>query len=160
MNKSFYFMLTMLLVTALSVMAERTVTFQIVYDKIDTERGELYQYSERYLGAGDVITESGTTYVLRSVRLVENDSTAPKPPVRRTTDRPRHEVAHRVAMSEEALMATSTARKAESIAKQIYRIREARLNILSGEAEHAPTDGVAMKLVLNGLNKQEEEDFW
>ena len=37
--------------------------------------------------------------------------------------------------SEELLMAGSTARQAEVAAKQIYRIRESRLNILTGEAE-------------------------
>lgn len=45
-------------------------------------------------------------------------------------------------------MAGSTARQAEVAAKQIYRIRESRLNILTGEADNLPPDGEAMKLVI------------
>ena len=53
-------------------------------------------------------------------------------------------------LSEELLMAGSTAKQAEVAAKQIYRIRESRLNILTGDADNLPPDGEAMKLVLRG----------
>ena len=58
--------------------------------------------------------------------------------------------------SEELLMAGSTARQAEVAAKQIYRIRESRLNILTGEADNLPPDGEAMKLVIQQLEEQEK----
>lgn len=57
---------------------------------------------------------------------------------------------------EEQFMAGSVAKMAEGAAKQIYRIRETRLNILAGDVEHVPADGKAMELVLNELNKQEQ----
>lgn len=57
--------------------------------------------------------------------------------------------------SEELLMAGSTAKQAEVAAKQIYRIRESRLNILTGEADNLPPDGEAMKLVIQQLEEQE-----
>lgn len=57
---------------------------------------------------------------------------------------------------EEQFMAGSVAKMAEGAAKQIYRIRETRLNILAGDVEHVPTDGKAMELVLNELDKQEQ----
>ena len=57
---------------------------------------------------------------------------------------------------EEHFMAGSIAKMAEGAAKQIYRIRETRLNILGGDVEHVPADGVAMQLVLNELEKQEK----
>lgn len=57
--------------------------------------------------------------------------------------------------SEELLMAGSTARQAEVAAKQIYRIRESRLNILTGEADNIPPDGAAMKIVIEQLEEQE-----
>lgn len=59
-------------------------------------------------------------------------------------------------LSEELLMAGSTARQAEVAAKQIYRIRESRLNILTGEADNLPPDGEAMKLVIQQLEEQEK----
>jgi hypothetical protein len=58
-------------------------------------------------------------------------------------------------LSEELLMAGSTARQAEVAAKQIYRIRESRLNILTGESDNLPPDGAAMKLVIQQLEEQE-----
>lgn len=59
--------------------------------------------------------------------------------------------------SEETLLATSKAKMAESTAKQIYRIREARINLLAGEVEHIPADGKALELTLNELQKQEDQ---
>jgi hypothetical protein len=58
--------------------------------------------------------------------------------------------------SEELLMAGSVAKQAEVAAKQIYRIRESRLNILTGEADNLPPDGEAMKLVIQQLEEQEK----
>jgi hypothetical protein len=58
--------------------------------------------------------------------------------------------------SEELLMAGSTAKQAEVAAKQIYRIRESRMNILTGEADNLPPDGQAMQLVIQQLEEQEK----
>jgi hypothetical protein len=57
---------------------------------------------------------------------------------------------------EEQFMAGSVAKMAEGAAKQIYRIRETRLNILGGDVEHVPADGQAMQLVLDELDQQEQ----
>lgn len=59
-------------------------------------------------------------------------------------------------LSEEILRAGSTAKQAELIAKQIYRLRESRTNILTGEADNMPPDGEAYKLVMNQLDAQEK----
>lgn len=59
-------------------------------------------------------------------------------------------------LSEELLMAGTTSKQAEVAAKQIYRIRESRMNILTGEADNMPPDGEAMKLVINQLDDQEQ----
>lgn len=61
-----------------------------------------------------------------------------------------------VPLGEEQMMSGSVAKMAENTAKQIYRIRENRLNLLSGEVDKMPTDGDALKLILDELNKQEE----
>ena len=58
---------------------------------------------------------------------------------------------------EEQLMASSTAKMAEGAAKQIYRIREMRLNLLAGDVEKYPADGNALKHVLAELDKREQE---
>jgi len=58
--------------------------------------------------------------------------------------------------SEELLMAGSLARQAEVAAKDIYRIRESRLNILTGDADNLPPDGTAMKIVIDELEGREK----
>jgi hypothetical protein len=57
---------------------------------------------------------------------------------------------------EEQMIASSIAKMAEGAARQIYHIREMRLNILTGDVEHVPADGQAMQLVLNELNQREQ----
>ncbi|MDO9154756.1 MAG: DUF4831 family protein, partial [Paludibacter sp.] len=42
-------------------------------------------------------------------------------------------------LSEEYLMAGSAAKLAEGVAKQIYRIRESRMTLLSGDMDHLPS---------------------
>jgi hypothetical protein len=58
--------------------------------------------------------------------------------------------------TEEYLRAGSVSKMAEIAAKQIYRIRESRSDILTGEAENAPKDGEALKIVLANLEAQEK----
>jgi hypothetical protein len=58
--------------------------------------------------------------------------------------------------TEELLMAGSVARQAEIAAKQIYHIRESRMDILTGDADNLPPDGDAMKLVIKQLEDQEK----
>lgn len=58
--------------------------------------------------------------------------------------------------TEEYLQAGSVAKMAEVLAKQIYRIRESRNDILLGDADNAPRDGEGMRLVLANLEAQEK----
>lgn len=59
-------------------------------------------------------------------------------------------------LSEETLMAGSTAKQAELVAKQIFDLRRSRNDILTGEAENMPPDGNAYKLVMEQLSAQEK----
>jgi hypothetical protein len=58
--------------------------------------------------------------------------------------------------TEDLLMAGSVARQAEVAAKQIYRLRESRTDILTGDADNLPPDGEAMKIVISKLEEQEK----
>ncbi len=60
-------------------------------------------------------------------------------------------------LSEEYLMAGSSAKLAEGAAKQIYRIRESRMTLLSGDMDNLPSDGKAFDSMLKGLEKSEQE---
>lgn len=59
-------------------------------------------------------------------------------------------------LTEEILMASSTAKRAELVAKEIYAIRESRNALLRGEADNMPQDGAQLKLMLDQLNLQEQ----
>ena len=58
-------------------------------------------------------------------------------------------------LTEETLMSGSTAKMAEVAAKQIYRIRESRLDLSTGESDQKPADGAALKLMMQQLDEQE-----
>jgi len=59
-------------------------------------------------------------------------------------------------LSEDALMAISDAKMAEMAAKQIFKIRESRMEILSGESE-TEYKGDALQLVISELGRIEKE---
>lgn len=59
-------------------------------------------------------------------------------------------------MTEDILMAGSTAKMAELTAKEIYNIRDSRNSIVRGQADNMPKDGASLKLVIDDLNKQEK----
>ncbi len=60
-------------------------------------------------------------------------------------------------LGEEYMMAGSEAKLAEGAAKQIYRIRESRLSLLTADVERLPADGSSFSSMLDGLNKSEKE---
>jgi len=59
-------------------------------------------------------------------------------------------------MTEEMLMASSSAKMAELVAKEIYKIRESKNSFLRGEAENMPGDNESLKLILSKLDEQEQ----
>ena len=59
-------------------------------------------------------------------------------------------------MTEEMLMAGSTNKMAELIAKEIYSIRESKNSLTRGQADYMPQDGAALKIMLNNLEEQEK----
>lgn len=60
-------------------------------------------------------------------------------------------------LGEEYLLAGSNAKLAEGVAKQIYRIRESRVSIITGDLEHFPSDGSSLKTMLDELNRMEKQ---
>lgn len=60
-------------------------------------------------------------------------------------------------LGEEYMMAGSEAKLAEGAAKQIYHLRESRINLLTAELERLPADGSSYASMLEGLNNKERE---
>lgn len=60
-------------------------------------------------------------------------------------------------LTQEYMMAGSTAKLAEGAAKLIYDVRESRINLLCGEMDQQPSDGDALRTMLTGLDRKEKE---
>ncbi len=58
---------------------------------------------------------------------------------------------------EEQMLASSVSKMAELTAKQIYRIRDSRLNLLTGDVDQLPADGESLQTILAELEKLEVE---
>ena len=86
-----------------------------------------------------------------NVHVIESASqTAPAPVKEKTKKLNPQEF-----MTEEILMAGSTAKMAELTAKEIYNIRESRNAITRGQSDFTPTDGESLKYMLESLSAQE-----
>lgn len=59
-------------------------------------------------------------------------------------------------LTEDQLVANSTLKMAESAAKQIYRIRDSRISLITGENDKTPADGESLKLMLKNLDLAEK----
>jgi len=60
-------------------------------------------------------------------------------------------------LTEEAMTSNSPAKMAESAAHQIYRIREGRLELINGDIVGMPADGKSMKLMLQNMDRIEQD---
>jgi len=58
-------------------------------------------------------------------------------------------------LTQEILMASSTAKMAELTSQEIYNIRDSRNALLRGQADNMPSDGEQLKLMLDNLEAQE-----
>ncbi len=62
-----------------------------------------------------------------------------------------------IPLHEDLLFKTSTAAMAQEAANMIYKIRNNRIDLLSGDLENLPPDGEAYKSVLKEINKMESD---
>jgi hypothetical protein len=61
-----------------------------------------------------------------------------------------------IVISEEVLQANSVAKMAELAAKQIYRLRDSRMNLITGDMDKLP-DGKALEQMLDNIDRSEKE---
>jgi hypothetical protein len=86
------------------------------------------------------------------------NTTAPeekKTPRKKIDEKPKR-IDPRSFMTEEMLLAGSTNKMAELIAKEIYNIRESKNSLTRGQADYMPQDGAALKIMLTNLEEQEK----
>ena len=96
------------------------------------------------------LTEDG---IVRSINIPLNSHTIPATKI---TAAAQEIIDPRKFLTEEILMASSRAKMAELVAKEIYNIRESKNALLRGQADNTPSDGAQLKIMLDNLNAQEE----
>ena len=95
------------------------------------------------------LTESG---LIKAI----NASAPENKPMEYILEKPQKHENPRRYMTEDILLAGSSAKMAELTAKEIYNIRESKNLILRGQADTMPKDGASLQLVIDNLDKQEK----
>ena len=95
------------------------------------------------------LTEDG---IVRSINIPLNSHTIPATKI---TAAAQEIIDPRKFLTEEILMASSRAKMAELVAKEIYNIRESKNALVRGQADNMPKDGAQLKLMLDNLTLQE-----
>ena len=120
---------------------------------IDKEASYLVEFKSKSTSSFVSLSEEGLIYTINADYIpepVNNIKTALALPVSESS------VSSQPIFTEEYLNAGSVTKKAEVLAKQIYKLRESRTDLLTGEAENAPRDGEGMKILLANLEAQEK----
>ena len=115
----------------------------------DSTKAYIMKLSDKSVASNIEVTEDG---IIRAI-----NTTAPE--TKESDFKLERSAAHenaRMFMTEEILMAGSTAKMAELTAKEIYNIRESKNMILRGQADTMPKDGASLKLIIDNLDKQEK----
>lgn len=116
----------------------------------DSTKAYIMKLKDKSLASNIELTESGIVKAINTTSTEEGTV----PDYKLETPEP-HEDARKY-MTEDILMAGSTAKMAELTAREIYNIRDSRNIILRGQADTMPKDGASLQLVINQLNAQEK----
>lgn len=115
----------------------------------DSENVYFVKMKDRTVAPLIELTEDG---IIKSINMPLAPKKATPPP---TPIVAKKKVNARDFLTEEILMANSSAKMAELIAKEIYNIRESKNALVRGQADNMPKDGEQLKLMLNSLDEQE-----
>lgn len=116
----------------------------------DPTRAYAVKLKDKMVTSQVELTKDG---IIRAINTTApQEQTAPKQTAAETPKR----MDPRSFMTEEMLLAGSTNKMAELVAKEIYNIRESKNSLTRGQADYMPQDGAALKIMLNNLEEQEK----
>ncbi|MGL5938164.1 MAG: DUF4831 family protein [Phocaeicola sp.] len=115
----------------------------------DSENAYRVKLKEKMATSAMELTAEGIIKAINTTTPNQQQPAATLNAATRTTVNPRS------FMTEEILSAGSTAKMAELVAKEIYSIRESKNSLTRGQADYMPSDGAALKLMLDNLELQE-----
>lgn len=125
------------------------VTAQIV-GVADTARSYFIELKSKSAPIQMQMAKNGCIWNINFPELEEKEEKVPADP------KPNMVYDPQSAMTQEILMATSKIRRAELVADEIFSIRESRNELTRGQADYMPTEGAALKLMLERLDQQEQ----
>lgn len=116
----------------------------------DSTKAYIMKLKDKSVASNIQLTDNGI------VKAINTTSTEQEslPDYKLETPQP-HENASKY-MTEDILMAGSSAKMAELTAREIYNIRDSKNLILRGQADTMPKDGASLQLVIDQLNQQEK----
>ena len=100
------------------------------------------------------INEEGVLLAVNAEPIIENNNVVEEQESELTSS-PLDDESYSYALTEEMLLSGSNIKMAELAAKQIYRIRESRTDIITGESDQQ-FDGEALKIMMQQLDEQED----
>jgi hypothetical protein len=121
---------------------------------IDKNASYLVEFKSKTTSPFVYLTEEGVICTINADYVDEtgnNNKNSVARPASKSSTTPPHSV-----YTEEYLQAGSVTKMAEVAAKQIYKLRESRTDLLTGNADNAPRDGEGMKIILANLDAQEK----
>lgn len=116
----------------------------------DAQKAYTIKLKDKMVTSQVELTEDGIIKAINTT-VPEEKTMAPKA----TPEKPKRVDPHNF-MTEEMLLAGSTNKMAELIAREIYNIRESKNSLSRGQADYMPQDGAALKLMLSNLEEQEK----
>lgn len=116
----------------------------------DAEKAYSIKVKDKMVTSQVELTEEGIIKAINTTAPDEEKAHKEKP-----MEKPKR-VDPRNFMTEEILMAGSSNKMAELIAKEIYNIRESKNSLTRGQADYMPQDGAALKIMLSNLEEQEK----
>lgn len=117
---------------------------------VDPEKGYTIKLKDKSVAPLVELSEEGLLLSINNKKEETVVNTTPTPL------QPAQHIDPKELLGEEILSATSTAKMAELVAKEIYNIRDSRNAIIRGQADNMPKDGEALKLILQTLEAQDE----
>ena len=101
-----------------------------------------------------ILNESGCMLSLNTDEIADEVAVdLPVPVAAKPT--PLEVPAAREAMTQEMIQSSSTSKRAELAAQRIFELREMRSDLISGQADNTPPDGLSLQLALENLSAQE-----
>lgn len=117
----------------------------------DTAKAYSIKLKDKSVMAQVDLTENG---IIKAINTNHPATPAILPP---TEEKPKEKRLNpRDFMTEEILLAGSTNKMAELVAREIYNIRESKNTLNRGQADYMPQDGSALRIMLDNLNAQEK----